>query len=61
MMTEEGEIVAVLDWEFAGSYPLSEAISSTFVDIVEVTSEEFGDENVVWGLNIQHLIGEGAR
>lgn len=52
------KIVAVLDWEFAGSYPLSESLASGDVDVVEADSEELDDENTVWGRKIRALIGQ---
>lgn len=59
-MKHQGDISAVLDWEFAGSSPLSEAISSTDVDVLEVTSAEL-EEDSVWGLKIRNLIKEGTK
>ncbi|KAH8599529.1 kinase-like domain-containing protein [Bisporella sp. PMI_857] len=47
ILMKDGEIAAVLDWEFAGSYPLSEAISCTDVDVVEADSEELDEENKI--------------
>lgn len=61
ILMNDGVIAAVLDWEFAGSYPLSEVISSTDVEVVEADSQELDEENIVWGLKIRRLIEEGAR
>jgi len=61
LMTSDGDLAAVLDWEFAGSYPLSEALSSGDVDVVEATSDELDEENTVWGFRIRQLIKEGAK
>ncbi|KAJ2996792.1 hypothetical protein NUW58_g857 [Xylaria curta] len=53
----QGErIVAVLDWDFAGSYPLSELLSGGDIDVVDADSEELDEENTVWGQEIRHYI-----
>lgn len=49
-------IIAVLDWEFAGSYPLSEALSGGDIDVVDPDSEELDEENTVWGRRIRRYI-----
>lgn len=54
-------IVAVLDWEFAGSYPLSEVLSGGGVDVVELDSEELDEENTVWGRKIRRYIQQEVR
>jgi hypothetical protein len=41
-------------------HPERKAIRSTFVDLVEATSEELDEENSFWGSKIQQLIGEGT-
>ncbi|KAI0445126.1 kinase-like domain-containing protein [Xylaria telfairii] len=50
------QITAVLDWDFAGSYPLSEALSHGDVDVVEMHSEELYNENVTWGRKIRTFV-----
>ncbi|PVH85267.1 hypothetical protein DL98DRAFT_608008 [Cadophora sp. DSE1049] len=53
------QIAAILDWEFAGSYPLSEeALSDGGIDVVDADSEELEEENEVWGGKIREYIGE---
>lgn len=54
-------IVAVLDWEFAGSYPLSEALSGGDIDVVDPDSEELDEENTVWGRKIRRYIHREVR
>ncbi|KAI3324982.1 kinase-like domain-containing protein [Xylariaceae sp. AK1471] len=54
-------IVAVLDWEFAGSYPLSEALSGGGIDVVDPDSEELDEENTVWGRKIRRYIHREVR
>lgn len=52
------QVAAVLDWEFAGSYPLSEVLSDGGIDVVEADSEELEEENEVWGGKIRQYIKE---
>ena len=60
-MVKDGRIKAILDWEFAGSYPLSELLGGMGVDIVEVEDKESEDENDVWSGKIVGLVEEVAR
>lgn len=48
-------IMAVLDWDFAGSYPLSETLSGD-VYVVEMRSEELYNENMTWGRKIRAFV-----
>ncbi|KAI0867393.1 kinase-like domain-containing protein [Hypoxylon argillaceum] len=50
------QIIAVLDWEFAGSYPLSETLTSGPIEVLEADSEDQYEENWAWGRKIQQLI-----
>lgn len=61
IMVKEGRIVAVLDWEFAGSYPLSELLGGVGVDVLEMETEEDEDENNEWSDRIVNLAGEIAK
>lgn len=61
IMMKEGRIVAVLDWEFAGVYPLSELLGGVGVDVLEMETEEDVDENFKWSDIIVKLAGEIAR
>lgn len=54
------QIAAVIDWEFAGSYPLSETLSDGGINVVEADSEELDDENTVWDKKIRCFIYELA-
>ncbi|KAI0452417.1 kinase-like domain-containing protein [Xylaria acuta] len=54
------QITAVLDWDFAGSYPLSEALSWGGVDVVDMESEELYDENLKWGPKIRAFVQQEA-
>jgi hypothetical protein len=55
-------VQAVLDWEFAGAYPLSELLGEGIgVDILEVNDEESDRENTLWSREIVHEVGEMAR
>ena len=59
---EQGtEIRAIIDWEFAGSYPLSELLDGSVFNVVEVESEEDADENFKWDDRIVALVAEVAR
>jgi hypothetical protein len=48
IMMEGDQIVALIDWEFAGSYPWSEMFSGGGIDVVDVNSEQLDEENTVW-------------
>ncbi|KAI0546734.1 kinase-like domain-containing protein [Xylaria curta] len=50
------QITAVLDWDFAGSYPLSETLSYGDVNVVEMESEELYNENLTWGGKIRAFV-----
>lgn len=54
------QIAVVIDWEFAGSYPLSETLSDGGINVVEADSEELDDENTVWDKKIRSFIYELA-
>ena len=61
IMMKDGGIAAILDWEFAGSYPLSELLGGVGVDVLEMESDEDVDENSKWSEAIVKLAGEIAR
>lgn len=61
IMMKDGRIEAILDWEFAGSYPLSELLGGMGVDVLEMETEEDVDENDKWSETIVELVGEIAR
>lgn len=54
------QIAVVIDWEFAGSYSLSETLSDGGINVVEADSEELDDENTVWDRKIGRFIYELA-
>ncbi|KAI1751585.1 kinase-like domain-containing protein [Xylaria castorea] len=54
------QITAVLDWDFAGSYPLSETLSYGDVDVVDMESEELYNENLKWGRKIRDFVQQEA-
>lgn len=54
------EIAAVIDWEFAGSFPLSE-LSDTGVEVLEMTNDESVEECVKWLHKISDLTHEIAK
>ena len=61
IMMKDGRIEAVLDWEFAGSYPLSELLGGMGVDVLEVEDEKGEEENNEWSEIIVKFTGEIAR
>ncbi|KAI1117696.1 kinase-like domain-containing protein [Nemania sp. NC0429] len=56
ILVRGSRIVAVLDWEFAGSYPLSETLSDGDMEVVDADSDEQDEENTVWGRKIRCYI-----
>lgn len=61
IMMRDKKIVAVLDWEFAGSYPLSEMLEGRGVDMLEMVDDETAEENSAWSLRVDRLVAEVAR
>jgi len=61
IMVRDKKIVAILDWEFAGSYPLSEVLAGTGVDVVEMEDDETVDEAWKWSDRIVAAAEERAR
>ena len=61
IMMRGKKIAAILDWEFAGSYPLSEALGGTGVDMLEVVDEETEEESFAWSDRVVTLVAEAAR
>ena len=61
IMMKDGQIAAVIDWEFAGFYPLSELLGGVGVDVLEMQADEDVDENNKWSEVIVKLAGEVAR
>ncbi|KAL9031078.1 MAG: hypothetical protein Q9196_000868 [Gyalolechia fulgens] len=45
IMVTDGSVQAVLDWEFAGAYPLSELLGGMGVDVLEIDDEHSEAEN----------------
>ncbi|KAG2124172.1 kinase-like domain-containing protein [Suillus clintonianus] len=54
-------VQAVLDWEFAGAYPLGELLGGMGVDVLEVEDEESDAENTLWSREIVRRVEETAR
>ncbi|KAJ5088840.1 hypothetical protein N7456_012456 [Penicillium angulare] len=61
ILTKNGEISAFIDWEFAGSYPLSETLTDGGIDVVEPNSMELDEENLIWNIKICNLIRRKAK
>jgi aminoglycoside phosphotransferase (APT) family kinase protein len=55
------QVQAVIDWEFAGAYPLSELLGGISVDVMEVYDHESEEENALWSRAIVRMVGETAR
>jgi Phosphotransferase enzyme family len=60
ILMKDDQVAAVLDWEFAGSYPLSESLSDGGINVVEASSEELDNENTIWDRKIRCFIRELA-
>ena len=56
MMVHTGHISAVIDWEFAGSYPLSELLGGIGVELVELQ-----DDNLLEHGQWSNPVGPGNR
>ncbi|OTA87209.1 hypothetical protein M434DRAFT_35458 [Hypoxylon sp. CO27-5] len=56
ILVRDNQIMAVLDWEFAGSYPLSETIPCGYIDVMEPENEEQCEENKKWYNIIRGLL-----
>ena len=61
VMVQGTDIVAVLDWEFSGAYPLSELIGGVGVDVLEIIDEESEKENSEWSEKILGMVAATAR
>ena len=61
LMRPDASIAAVIDWEFAGSYPSSELLDGTGVDVIEMESEEDVEENLEWAEKILQMVEEMAK
>ncbi|KAK3696190.1 hypothetical protein LTR37_018092 [Vermiconidia calcicola] len=54
------EIAAVIDWEFAGSFPLSE-LNSDGMEVLEMVDDETEEECMQWSSKISELVEQVAR
>jgi hypothetical protein len=61
VMVQGTDVVAVLDWEFSGAYPLSELIGGVGVDVLEIIDEESEKENSEWSAKILGMVAVTAR
>lgn len=55
------DIVGIIDWDFAGAYPLSEVFNRGLVKVVEYVDDESLRENLIWGRKILDLVGGKVR
>ena len=53
--------IAVIDWEFAGTYPLGELLEGGSVSLIELESDEDFTENHKWGQKIRDYVEEKAE
>ncbi|KAL9124867.1 MAG: hypothetical protein Q9217_005852 [Psora testacea] len=60
IMMQECHIKAILDWEFAGTYSLSELWDRMF-DVLEAEDDAGEDENTLWYKRIEGFIADAAR
>ncbi|KAI0408730.1 kinase-like domain-containing protein [Xylaria palmicola] len=56
ILAQGDKITAILDWDFAGSYPLGEALTGGDLQVLEIDSEESYDETVAWESKIRRYI-----
>ena len=61
IMMRDKKIAAVIDWEFAGSYPLSEMMGGRGVDLLEMVDSETEEECNAWSLRVEELVAVAAR
>lgn len=61
VMVQGTDVVAVLDWEFSGAYPLSELIGGVGVDVLEIIDEESEKESSEWSEKILGMVAATAR
>ena len=53
---------AVLDWKFAGPYPLSELLGGGIgINILEVNDDKLDRENTLWSREIVCNVGETVK
>lgn len=60
IIVRDKRICAVLDWEFAGAYPLSQLVD-TGVDVLEMETDEDEDEDFLWSHRISDLVEGRAK
>lgn len=60
MIIHNGKINAIIDWEFAGSYPLSELLGGTGIEMFELDDDNLL-EHGQWSDKIRDLIVDKAR
>ena len=61
IMMQGTDVVAVLDWEFSGAYPLSELVGGVGVEVLEVNDGESEEENSKWNEKIMGMVAATAR
>ncbi|PTB62015.1 hypothetical protein BBK36DRAFT_1172861 [Trichoderma citrinoviride] len=61
ILSKGDQILGILDWEFAGSYPISETLSGGGIDVVDADNEELDEENTLWDRKIRDFIREEAH
>ncbi|KAL8688911.1 MAG: hypothetical protein Q9218_005298 [Villophora microphyllina] len=60
IMVKDGRVNAILDWEFAGAYPLSELPGGMGVDVLEADDEDSVEACAAWSRKIGELAGQLA-
>ncbi|MCJ1474708.1 hypothetical protein MMC13_003368 [Lambiella insularis] len=58
IVVKDGRIQAILDWEFAGAFPLSELLGGMGVDVLGAENEDIAEECNVWSEKIASLARE---
>lgn len=61
IMLRDKQICAILDWEFSGSYPLSELLGRLEGEVVGDVDGETTEECFAWSRRMDELMAESAR
>ncbi|KAK4696733.1 hypothetical protein P7C71_g1234, partial [Lecanoromycetidae sp. Uapishka_2] len=61
IMVRDRKIVAILDWGFAGSYPMSQVLAGSGIDVVEMEDDATVDEAWEWSDRIVALFERRVR
>ena len=60
-LVHDGQICAIIDWDFASSYRLSELLGGVGSDLFRLEDDDNLVEHRRWSDNITHMVVEKAR